>query len=64
VGIHVEYAITHQKGATQGQYGVTSSGATFPWGDIPVRPFLPEDGLPDDWQEEVLDIIRRHLALV
>ncbi len=35
-----------------------------PWGDIPVRPFLPEDGLPDDWQEEVLDIIRRHLALV
>lgn len=25
---------------------------------IPARPFLPTDGLPDDWRDDVLDVLR------
>lgn len=63
VGTSVEYAPTHQFGATKGQYGKTSRGAPIPWGNVPARPFLPtsEGGLPDEWEEEVLDVINNYL---
>jgi len=56
IGTNVEYAITHQKGASKGQYATG-----VPWGDIPTRPFMPADNLPSDWEEDVLDIITRHI---
>jgi len=56
VGTAVEYAPTHQFGATKGQYATG-----VPWGDIPARPFIPEERLPTDWENEVLDIITQHL---
>jgi len=56
VGTAVEYAPTHQFGATKGQYA-----HGVPWGDIPARPFMPEERLPTDWENEVMDIITQHL---
>jgi len=56
IGTNVEYASTHQFGAKKGQYAKNT-----PWGDIPARPFLPEDNLPSDWEDEVLGIISDHL---
>jgi phage virion morphogenesis protein len=61
IGTNVEYAITHQKGATKGQYGTTSRGAPIPWGNVPARPFIPENGLPNDWEQGVLDQIAGYL---
>lgn len=62
VGTDVIYAGTHQFGARQGAYGRTRRGGPIPWGSIPARRFLPTDGLPDDQQDEVLDILRDHIA--
>jgi len=56
VGTNLEYATTQQFGASKGEFG---NGA--PWGDIPARPFIPENALPSDWESEVLDIISSHL---
>jgi len=56
VGTNLEYAATQQFGAKKGQYG---KGA--PWGDIPARPFMPEESLPSEWEDEVMDIISAHL---
>jgi phage virion morphogenesis protein len=58
IGTNVEYAITHQKGASKGQYA-----AGVPWGDIPARPFLPDGSLPAAWEADVLDIIIDHLSV-
>ena len=59
IGTNKEYAPTHQFGAKKGQYA-----RNVPWGDVPARVFLPtsEQGLPDNWEREILDIIARHLA--
>jgi len=56
VGTNLEYATTQQFGASKGEFG---NGA--PWGDIPARPFMPENALPSDWESEVMDIISQHL---
>ncbi len=58
IGTNMEYAITHQLGASKGQYA-----PGIPWGNIPARPFLPTaaKGLPDDWEDDILDIITSHL---
>jgi phage gpG-like protein len=62
VGTNVIYAGTHQFGARQGAFGRTRRGGPIPWGDIPARPFLPTDGLPEEQRREVLDLIREHFA--
>jgi phage virion morphogenesis protein len=62
VGTNVIYAGTHQFGARQGAFGRTRRGGPIPWGDIPARPFLPTDGLPEEQRREVLDLIRDHFA--
>ena len=36
-------AATLQFGAKRGQFGQTRRGAPIPWGDIPARPFFPDD---------------------
>jgi phage virion morphogenesis protein len=48
IGTNVEYGKHHQFGTQH----------------IPQRAFLPteEHGLPDDWEQQVLSIIRRHIA--
>jgi phage virion morphogenesis protein len=56
VGTNTIYAPTHQFGANQGEYA-----PHVPWGDVPARPFLPTDGLPALWQQDILDVIRHHL---
>jgi phage virion morphogenesis protein len=50
VGTNVIYAASHQHGALKGQYA-----NNVPWGDIPARPFLPNenDGLPDLWRSDI-----------
>lgn len=62
IGTGVEYAVTHQFGSSKGEFGRTSRGAPIPWGDIPARPFLPEDDLPMEWEGEVLAVIDKHLG--
>ncbi|MEY3760040.1 MAG: hypothetical protein RIR39_1531 [Pseudomonadota bacterium] len=56
VGTNTIYAPTHQFGATQGQYA-----HHVPWGDVPARPFLPTNGLPPLWEQDILTVIRHHL---
>lgn len=53
------YAITHQLGAKQGQYGRTSRGGPIPWGDVPARPFL---GLSNQTREDILEVLGRYLT--
>ena len=58
VGTNVIYASTHQNGARRNQYG---NG--IPWGDIPARPFLPNenDGLPQSWENDIEQEILTYL---
>lgn len=58
VGSGEIYAATHQFGAAKGAFGSTARGAPIPWGDIPARPFL---GLSAEGEDEVVDILRRHI---
>jgi phage gpG-like protein len=39
--------------------------AQFPnlWGDIPARPFMPTAALPNQWAEDIVDIIEQHLTM-
>lgn len=64
VGSNLEYARVHQVGAKQGEFGrgtyKTREGSfPIPWGDIPARPMV---GFSDDLEEEILDIVSRHLV--
>jgi phage virion morphogenesis protein len=61
IGTNEIYGKTHQLGAEKHSY----SGGKTPWGDVPARPFLPTEagGLPGDWEQDILDIIRRRLEL-
>jgi phage virion morphogenesis protein len=63
IGTNELYGRTHQFGATQGQYGKTRRNSPIPWGNVPARPFLPTEGggLPHDWEQDILAIIRRHI---
>ena len=38
-----DQAAVLQFGARRGQFGNTRRGAPIPWGDIPARPFFPDD---------------------
>jgi hypothetical protein len=35
-----------------------------PWGNVAARPFLPTEagGLPQDWEQDIIDIIQQHIA--
>lgn len=59
IGTNEVYGPTHQFGAAKGEYA-----PGVPWGDIPARPFLPTEdgGLPQSWEQDILTIIRQHLA--
>lgn len=59
IGTNVLYAPTHQFGAKQGAFGRTKRNGPIPWGDIPARPFFPDEvrGLPQDWQASILDVL-------
>jgi phage gpG-like protein len=37
--------------------------AQFPhlWGDIPARPFMPISKLPNQWEKDIVEIIKRHI---
>ncbi|HID48327.1 MAG TPA: phage virion morphogenesis protein [Chromatiales bacterium] len=59
VGSALEYAAVHQFGAKKGKFGKTQKGRPIPWGDIPARPFL---GLSDADRDEIVAILREHLA--
>lgn len=55
------YAAPQQFGAKQGQFGRDRHNIPIPWGDIPARPFFPElarGGLPDDYQQAVIGVLR------
>ena len=57
------YAGTHQFGAEQGAFGVTSRSSPIPWGDIPARPFLADAGgglAPED-ERAIVDIVIDYL---
>ena len=56
-GTNLVYAVTHQFGAEEGEFGSTSRGQSIPFGDIPARAFL---GRSDDLDSEILDVIARH----
>ena len=62
IGLTEKYAATHQFGASKGQYGRTVRNAPIPWGNIPARPFLPEGNLPPTWEQDIVNIIERHLS--
>jgi len=58
-GTNVIYALVQQLGAEKGEFGSTASGHPIPWGDIPARPMA---GFSEDLEEEILDIVSRHLV--
>jgi phage virion morphogenesis protein len=58
IGTNWPYARIHQLGAAQGSSGRSRRNGPIPWGDIPARPYL---GLSDEDNDDVLDIIARHL---
>lgn len=58
-GTNLSYAVTHQRGAHQGEFGRTRRGTPIPWGDIPPRPFL---GIDAGDQQAILAIISKHLS--
>lgn len=58
-GTNKEYALVQQLGAQKGEFGTTADGHPIPWGDIPARPMA---GFSDDLEEEILDILSRHLV--
>ena len=58
-GTNVEYASTHQYGASKGAYGADQHGRPIPWGGIPARPMLPSGELPEALQREVLRIAEK-----
>lgn len=64
VGTNIEYAGTHEFGARRGAYGTTRRGAPVPWGDVPARPFLPTDDLPESWETSILGILQKHFLEV
>jgi hypothetical protein len=33
------------------------------WGDIPARPFMPTAALPNQWAQDIVDIIEQHLTM-
>jgi phage virion morphogenesis protein len=61
-GTNVVYAKTHQYGARKGAYGSTKRGAPIPWGNIPARPMLPSNKLPEALKREILSIVKRGLS--
>lgn len=58
IGSPMEYAITQQFGARQGQYGRDRRNHPIPWGDIPARPFL---GASEEDKRSILDIVQGYL---
>jgi phage gpG-like protein len=65
-------AAVHQFGATirprRGRHLIfTPRGFTHPifarQVTIPARPFLPMSGLPQDWEEDIVDILTRHFRI-
>jgi phage gpG-like protein len=52
----VIYATTMQFGARKGQFGTNANGNPIPWGDIPPRKMIPNEGepLPPAW-DKILD---------
>lgn len=58
-GVAEKYGITHQLGATKGQYGKTARGTPIPWGDIPARPFV---GLGNDDKNDIRDAVSRYIS--
>lgn len=57
-GTNKIYAGTQHAGASKGEFGSTRKGSPIPWSDIPARPFV---GINGDDEEEILDILSRHL---
>ena len=51
-------AATLQFGAKKGEFGKTRRGAPIPWGDIPARPFFPDD---ESALETATQILMRYL---
>lgn len=59
LGSLMEYGGTQHFGAKKGEYGKTRYGVPLPWGDIEARPFI---GLSPEDEEDILDMLERHLA--
>lgn len=59
----MEYAATQQFGAKQGEFGRDKRNHPIPWGDIPARPFFPDEsrGLPDELNRDISDVLRAAL---
>lgn len=57
------YAAAQQFGARQGEFGRDKRNHPIPWGDIPARPFFPneEQGLPDELNQNISDVLRAAL---
>ncbi len=58
-----EYAATQHFGAKQGAFGRDKRNHPIPWGDIPARPFFPDEarGLPDELEQGATDVLRTAL---
>ncbi|MDX8384221.1 MAG: phage virion morphogenesis protein, partial [Ghiorsea sp.] len=54
VGTDSDYAATHQ-------FGRKITSKMFKGATIPARPFLPTNGLPKAWKDDVLDSMKGHM---
>ncbi|MDQ6988470.1 MAG: phage virion morphogenesis protein [Mariprofundaceae bacterium] len=54
IGTDSDYAATHQ-------FGRKITSKMFKGATIPARPFLPSNGLPKAWKDEMLDTMKEHM---
>ncbi len=53
---------TNAPQAAMMNFGGTKAQFPHLWGDIPARPFMPTSKLPDQWVQDIVEIIERHLS--
>lgn len=68
LGTNIQYAPTHQFGATIGakkhpylRFKVGDRWASKKSVTIPARKMLPDQGLPETWQDDALDAMSKHI---
>ena len=58
---HAEITIGQEYAAMM-NFGGTKAQFPHLWGDIPARPFFPSQTLPQEWQNDVMDVLNSYLA--
>jgi phage gpG-like protein len=55
---------TNAPQAAMMNFGGTRAQFSHLWGDIPARQFMPTAHLPDDWEQEVIEVLNDYIGIV